>query len=89
MLIPVFTNKYKKDLEKSKKQGRDIEELKKVIELLINGKSLPQKYKDHKLSGNYKDCRECHIKSDWLLIYTITDKELILERISTHSELFK
>lgn len=58
--------------------------------MLQNGIPLPAKNKDHALTGNYSGCRECHIQPDWLLIYEISNKELILylTRTGTHSDLF-
>ena len=72
------------------KRGYDILLMEKGIEMLANQEQLPQKYKDHQLSGDYSDCRECHITPDWLLIYRIVDDELILTltRTGTHSDLF-
>ncbi len=82
--------KFQRDLKRIQKRGYDITLLKDVLNLLVNGKILPIKYKDHNLSGNFKGCRECHITSDWLLIYEISDDELILylTRTGTHSDLF-
>lgn len=82
--------KFQKDLKRIQKRGYDITLLKDVLNLLVNGKILPIKYKDHNLSGNFKGCRECHITPDWLLIYEISDDELILYliRTGTHSDLF-
>ena len=82
--------KFQKDLKRIQKRGYDITLLKDVLNLLVNGKILPIKYKDHNLSGNFKGCRECHITPDWLLIYEISDDELILylTRRGTHSDLF-
>ena len=82
--------KFQRDLKRIQKRGYDITLLKDVLNLLVNGKILPIKYKDHNLSGNFKGCRECHITSDWLLIYEISDEELILylTRTGTHSDLF-
>ena len=64
--------------------------LEEVIEILASGNPLPEKYQDHSLNGNYRDCRECHITPDWLLIYQIRKMELILylTRTGTHSDLF-
>jgi addiction module toxin, relE/stbE family len=64
--------------------------LEKVIELLANQKPLPEKNRDHQLSGDYAGCRECHITPDWLLIYEVADEELILylTRTGSHSDLF-
>lgn len=61
-----------------------------MIQLLADGKTLPQRYQDHKLSGNFKGCRECHVLPDWLLIYEIVENELLLylTRTGTHSDLF-
>ncbi len=85
-----FTNQFKKDLKKAKKQHRPIEEMLNVIEILAEGKKLDSKYKDHSLIGNYKNSRECHIQPDWLLIYEYIEDVLVLvlNRIGTHSELF-
>ncbi|WP_314851725.1 type II toxin-antitoxin system YafQ family toxin [uncultured Solobacterium sp.] len=82
--------KFQKDLKRIQKRGYDITLLKDVLNLLVNGKALPIKYKDHNLSGNFKGCRECHITPDWLLIYEISENELILylTRTGTHSDLF-
>ncbi len=61
-----------------------------VVDTLATGEPLPLKYKDHSLSGKYKRCRECHITPDWLLIYEVSNGELILylTRTGTHSDLF-
>jgi mRNA interferase YafQ len=84
------TNRFEKDLKLCKKRNYDLNLLKKVIDILqIDGK-LPAKYKSHKLSGNYADCWECHIKSDWLLVWKQNDEELTLlfTNTGTHSDLF-
>ena len=60
-----------------------------IISKLEAGLSLEEKYKDHKLSGNWANFRECHIKPDLLLIYKTTANELLLARLGSHSELFK
>ena len=64
-----FTGQFKKDLKLLKKQGKDVDKLFEVIEILANGKKLKEKYREHNLTGNYKGTRECHIDPDWLLIY--------------------
>ena len=86
-----FTSQFKKDVKLAKKQGKDIDKLLGVIEVLANGKTLDEKYRDHDLSGSFKGCRECHIEPDWLLIYEIDNDVLILvlNRVGSHSELFK
>ena len=86
-----FTSKFKKDVKLLKKQGKNIEKLYEIINILASGEELDAKYRDHNLIGNYKGYRECHIESDWLLIYKIMENILILtlSRTGTHSELFK
>lgn len=83
--------KFLKDLKLAKRRGLNLNELRDVTNLLQEGTSLPEKYKDHLLTGNYKGYRECHINPDWLLIYK--KKEVIqvisLYRTGTHSDLFK
>jgi mRNA interferase YafQ len=84
-----YTSRFKKDLEKATKQKRDRKNLTEVIRLLATNSPLPYKFKDHKLIGNYKDRRECHIEPELLLIYSVDNDELTFERLGTHSELFK
>ena len=90
MLTIKYETNFKKDFKRVVKRGYDIQLLERVIELLANGETLPPKYKDHALIGDYADCRECHITPDWLLIYQINDNELILylTRTGTHSDIF-
>ena len=88
-----FTYNFKKGYKRVKKQGKDISKLDDVIKQLTNGIMLEQKYRDHKLYDNkkFKDCRECHIEPNWLLIYKTDNNQLILLLVETgsHSELFK
>jgi mRNA interferase YafQ len=72
------------------KRGRDEKLVQKVIKMLANGETLPAEYKTHKLKGKYKNCFECHIQPDWLLVWQQNEKELILILIDTgtHSDLF-
>ncbi len=65
------TSQFKKDLKKMEKQHKDLSLLTEIINNLANAVPLPEKNKDHELSGNFKGCRECHIQPDWLLIYEI------------------
>ena len=84
------TNKFQKDLKRLQQRGYDMNLLKAVIKKLSTGESRPPKNKDHNFSGNYANCRECHITPDWLLIYEIYEEELYLylTRTGTHSDLF-
>jgi len=88
MLKPSYTRQFEKDLKKLLKGDKDENKIKTIIEKLINKENLERKYKDHKLIGNYKDRRECHIESDWLLIYKVEKDEIIFERTGSHSQLF-
>ncbi|WP_418538242.1 type II toxin-antitoxin system YafQ family toxin [Gemmiger sp.] len=90
MLTIKYQAAFKKDYKRIVKRGYDMRLLEKVIELLANQKPLPEKNRDHQLSGDYTGCRECHITPDWLLIYEVADEELILylTRTGSHSDLF-
>ena len=82
--------KFRKQLKKVVKQGKNINKLVDVLKVLANGEELDPKYKDHALINDkyYKDCRELHIEPDWLLIYHYNNNELILILVATglHSE---
>ena len=90
MLNIVPSNRFKKDLKLAAKRGCSIQLLSQVIQTLANELPLPEKNKDHALTGNYKSYRECHIEPDWLLIYQIRNDDLILflARTGSHSDLF-
>ncbi len=88
-MLPIRpTSQFKKDFKKAGRQGKSLEKLKHVLEHLAIPEPLPAKYNDHKLKGEWRDYRECHIEPDWLLIYTITDFELRPARLGSHSALF-
>lgn len=84
------TSKFQRDVKRIEKRGYDISLLTGVIKTLAAGETLPQKFKDHDLNGDYIGCRECHITPDWLLIYRVSRDKLILvlTRTGTHSDLF-
>lgn len=90
MLRLKTTTKFNKDLKLIKKRGYNIKKLEKVVNKLLNQEILEEKYKDHKLIGDYEDYRECHIEPDWLLVYYIENDilTLTLSRTGTHSNLF-
>ena len=81
----VYTNRMKKDAKLMQKRGKDMNKLIEVLALLAEGNPLPAKYKDHQLSGNLSDFRECHIEPDWLLMYQIYDDNLIISATATGS----
>ena len=90
MLTLITTTQFKKDLKRIRKRCLDLNSLKFVLDTLQKQEALPLKYRDHALVGNYRGFRECHIESDWLLIYTISNEKLILTAVRTgsHSDLF-
>ncbi|MBP7710094.1 MAG: type II toxin-antitoxin system YafQ family toxin [Rickettsiales bacterium] len=71
------------------KRGKNPSKLQEAASFLLRGEILPEKYKDHKLQGNFEGCRECHLEPDWLLIYRTLKTEILFERTGTHSDLFK
>lgn len=84
------TTNFKRDFKKVMKRGFEIGLLEEVIATLAMGRKLPEKNRDHALSGEWKGHRECHILPDWLLIYQIEEEVLVLTltRTGTHSDLF-
>ena len=85
----VRTSQFKRDVKKALRRNKDPEKLKGLIKKLVKGQSLPAKYQDHPLKGDYRDCRDSHIEPDWILIYRIKGKELHLIRTGTHADLFR
>jgi mRNA interferase YafQ len=83
------TSQFKRDVKQMQRQGKDLGKLKKVLESLVKGEKLSQKYRDHVLVGQYKGTRECHIEPDWLLIYELAESEVVLIRTGSHSDLFR
>ena len=82
------TSRYKKDLKRASKRGKDLDKLDEIIVLLQQDISLHSRHLDHHLTGSWNDQRECHIEPDWLLIYKRQNNDLILTRIGSHSDLF-
>ena len=90
MLDIQYEKSFKKDFKRILKRGYNPKLLEEVITMLSNEETLPEKYRDHALSGNFSGYRECHIAPDWLLIYSreTTIKIVTLVRTGTHSDLF-
>ena len=89
MSEPFYTSQFKKDFKLQEKRGKDIGLLKTVINFLVSEKKLALQYRDHALKGKFKDFRECHLASDWLLIYKIEGDNIYFTRTGTHSDLFQ
>ena len=90
MLNVVLSNRFKKDLKNAAKRGYDLNLLDAVVSTLASQQPLPEKNRNHALTGDYIGFRECHILSDWLLIYRVYNEDLLLflSRTGTHSDLF-
>ncbi len=87
----ILSGKFKKSLKIAKKRGLDIALLDSVVDKLLRGIPLEEKYRDHPLKGNWDGFRECHIQPDWLLIYLIENDILTLTLVDTgtHADLYK
>lgn len=88
MLTITDTGPFRKDIKKLLKRGKDMDRLSDIVQKLAAGTKLPDKCRPHKLTGNWSPYSECHIEPDWLLVYEITQTELLLIRTGTHSDLF-
>ena len=88
MLKPIYLNSFEKEVEKAKNGGKDIAKLKEIIQLLLQGKPLPPKNRNHRLKGDFVGYWECHIEPDWLLVYKKTETQIIFARTGSHSDLF-
>lgn len=84
----VRSTAFKKDVKRAEKRGKDLAKLKAVLLLLLNDEPVPPKLKDHPLRSNWVGYRDLHIEPDWLLIYRLSENELLLARTGTHSDLF-
>ena len=85
-----YSTQFKKDVKRYRKQPNKIAKLLKFLKLLQEEQPIPSKYKPHLLTGDYKGCMECHIESDYLLIWIDeTENEIGILRLGSHSELFK
>lgn len=79
---------FRDDLRRQKRTGKKIEELIAVVELLAEDGILPAEYRPHRLSGDWAGVWECHIEPNWLLIYLVTEREVLLIRTGSHNDLF-
>ena len=82
------TTAFEKDLRRVGKQGKDLDRLEAIVDLLQAEKPLPTRCRPHPLHGNWAEHWDCHIQPDWLLLYRVTERELILVRTGSHSGLF-
>jgi mRNA interferase YafQ len=89
MYTPVYTRQFEKDLKLARRRGKDLDKFKSIARALLAGKVLDPIHRDHRLLGSYAGRRDCHIESDWLLIYKIEPERLISERMGRHTDLFE
>ncbi|MBW2076984.1 MAG: type II toxin-antitoxin system YafQ family toxin [Deltaproteobacteria bacterium] len=89
MLTPVYTRQFEKDVKRLERRGKNLEKLKIITRSLVAEEPLDPLHRNHKLIGNWQGRRECHIESDWLLIYKTEEGRVIFERTGTHSDLFR
>ena len=89
MLRPAPSASFRRDVKRAKKRGKDMDKLKKLINLLVTEQPLPKSYNAHPLKGSWKPHWDAHIEPDWLLIYLIKDGILFLERTGTHADLLE
>ena len=89
MLKSFYTTQFKRDYKLQRKRHKYIALLDDIVKALVKGEELPDKNKDHPLRGAYNGYRECHIESNWLLIYKIEGDNIYFVRTGTHSDLFK
>ncbi|MBI5552300.1 MAG: type II toxin-antitoxin system YafQ family toxin [Desulfobacterales bacterium] len=89
MLTPAYTKQFERDAKQMKKRGKNLQKLKIIIRSLVAEEPLDDLHRDHKLIGNWKGRRECHIESDWLLIYLVEPDRVVFERTGTHADLFQ
>lgn len=89
MLTPVYTRQFERDVKRCLRRGKHPEKFKIIARTLLAGAPLDPIHRDRKVAGNWRGRRECHIESDWLLIYKIDGERLIFERMGSHADLFK
>jgi mRNA interferase YafQ len=91
MRTPVFSKRFRKELDKCRKRGLNLAEIQAVMLVLMNDEPLEVKHHDHPLAGEFVGCRECHIRPDWLLVYLLNDEDNSISflRTGTHADLFE
>ncbi len=85
-----YTNRFKKDLKRCQRRGLNIQLIMDAVSMLERTGVLPEQYKAHKLKGNRQSQWECHIESDWLMVWEQNDEQLTLLFLETgtHADLF-
>ena len=89
MLVAVRSSRFKRDVKRLRKRGKDMAKLRSVLTFLIEETPLPAHFRDHPLQGDWDGFRDLHVEPDWLLLYRVTNGELQLARTGSHSDLFR
>ena len=89
MLTPIRSSRFKRDVKRLQKRGKDMAKLRDFLGLIIEQAPLPDSYRDHPLRGNWNGYRDAHIEPDWLLLYRVDGDELYLARTGSHADLFQ
>ena len=84
----VASGRFKKDMKRAVKRGKDLRKLTKLLDLLLTGGALPPSCHDHPLRGDWNGWRDLHIEPDWLLIYRINEDRIELAATGSHADLF-
>ncbi|MBE0645841.1 MAG: type II toxin-antitoxin system YafQ family toxin [Bacteroidetes bacterium] len=87
-LQPIYTRQFEKDIRRMRRRRKEMEKLKLLLSQLVDGKLPDPLHRDHLLIGNWQGRRECHVESDWLLIYKPESERIIFERTGSHADLF-
>jgi mRNA interferase YafQ len=82
------TTAFERDLRRVQKQGKDLDKLEAIVNVLQAQRQLPTRCRPHPLRGQWAGRWDCHVASDWVLIYRLTEEELILVRTCSHADLF-
>ena len=88
MRQPDYSGQFKRDVKQAQKRGKDMDKLKALLALLIEGKPLPASCLVHPLKGEWRGFLDAHIEPDWLLIYKLDGDVVRFERTGRHADLF-
>jgi mRNA interferase YafQ len=83
-----FTNQFKKDIKLMEKRHKDMDAIYEIMSILIWGGPLPERCREHGLSGAYEGLTDCHVEGDLVLIYRFSEEKILFYHIGTHSDLF-
>lgn len=89
MLSIQASARFRRDFKRCEKRRLDMTLLEAVVNTLRIPEPLPRENNDHALAGSFAGYRECHVQSDWLLLYRVKEDRLELLATGTHSDLFK